>query len=198
MKSIFYLCFLLILTGCSSTLKKSKDYSLHPIFNTHYVCSEHYAGQFQELGDALGSDCIVQGFSEFDGKKWLRGHKGDGSANEDWYGWNSPVLSPVNGEVVKINFNKIENQPGVLGKGVASFIILKKDDGLFVMLAHVRDIKVKIGDKVIRGKQIASVGNNGKSWHPHIHIGLWRNKKPLQVKFNQEDMRKFFVDRSFE
>tara|TARA_R100000656_G_C3957715_1_gene129462 strand:+ start:4301 stop:4534 length:234 start_codon:yes stop_codon:yes gene_type:complete len=73
---------------------------------------------------------------------------------------------------------------------MASFVILKLDDGLFVLLAHLQQLKVAEGDSVQAGQVVGLVGNNGQSWHPHIHIGAWKNEKPLQIRFDQEAMAK--------
>src|SRR5436190_6149560 len=34
---------------------------VHPLFAADFTCSEHFEGQLPYMGDALGSDCIVQG-----------------------------------------------------------------------------------------------------------------------------------------
>lgn len=161
---------------------------LHPIFNEIYVCNEHYASQFAHVGDALGTDCYIQSFEKVNGRSWLRSYKSNGHKNSDWYSWNKPVLSPISGEIILINENKVINSPGIMGKGKATFVVIKRDDGLHAMLAHLQGLKVKTGDKVIAGEVIGLVGNNGQSWHPHIHLGIWRDDKPLQIRFDQTRM----------
>ncbi|PIP89037.1 MAG: hypothetical protein COW01_15745 [Bdellovibrionales bacterium CG12_big_fil_rev_8_21_14_0_65_38_15] len=183
--------FIIFLALSCSHLNPIDSAIIHPVFDSQYVCSEHYAGQLKELGDALGTDCIYQSFVEQDGRKWLRAYKNEGHKNQDWFGWQKNVLSPISGEVVRINLNEVVNKPGIMGKGMASFVMLKGDDGLFVLLAHLQNIKVSKGDKVEAGEVLGLVGNNGQSWHPHIHIGAWKDNKPLQIRFDQEAMAKF-------
>ena len=154
---------------------------LHPLFATDYACSEHFEGQLPYLGDALGSDCIVQGGLE---TGFMKAYRGNGEKNEDWYGWGEAVLAPVDGKVERINVNPVVNQPGKLGKPPASFIMLRRDDGTYVMVAHVADIKVAVGDRVRAGQPLGVVGNNGFARAPHIHIGAWRDKMPLQIRFD--------------
>lgn len=154
---------------------------LHPLFAVDYACSEHYEGQLPYLGDALGSDCIVQGGLE---GGFMKAYRGNGTKNEDWYGWGVTVMAPVDGKVERININPVVNQPGQLGKPPASFILLRRDDGTFVMVAHVADIKVGVGDTVHAGQPIGVVGNNGFARAPHIHVGAWRDKTPLQIRFD--------------
>ncbi|HEY0838825.1 MAG TPA: hypothetical protein VGD74_01430, partial [Vulgatibacter sp.] len=71
--------------GQPSTSPSSIDaVVVHPIFDTWFVTNEHWAGQFGDVGDALGADCIVAELVEEDGRTWMRSWRGDGSRNEDW------------------------------------------------------------------------------------------------------------------
>ena len=98
-------------------------------------------------------------------------------------------MSPIDGTVRKINNNGKINEPGSTGEGTATFIIIESDGGLNIMLAHLTDLKVKVGDKVKQGQPVALVGNNGQSWQPHVHIGAWKGNEPLQIRFNQEKIK---------
>ncbi len=184
--------FILLLLWGNIGFSKS-DFSdsilLDPIFDRYYACAEHQLGQFKELGDELGTDCFIMKLHEVDGRKWLRSYRSDGHKNEDWFGWQQNVLSPINGTVDDIHVNEKTNQPGISGAGLAYYLIIKGADELNVMLAHVMDVRVKKGQKVTTGQAIATVGNNGQSWHPHIHIGAWRKKMPLQIRFNQAKIK---------
>lgn len=170
----------------------------HPIFKGFYFCTEHWARQFATPGDALGTDCLVQELTEVDGRVWLRSHKGDGFANEDWYGWRKDVLSPCTGEVLKTTENPVTNRPGVLGQPPASLVLLKCADQVMFMLAHIDQPSVKAGDAVKRGQPIAKVGNNGYSRSPHIHVGAWKGDQPLQIRFDQNAMADFHEPRSLD
>lgn len=164
---------------------------LHPLFNTFYTCTEHWAGQLSSPGDALGTDCHIQQLEDINGRLWLRSYLADGLSNADWYGWHADVLAPCSGSVEKININPTTNVPGIMGEGSASFIILKCDPNLLVMVAHAENFTVKEADTVRAGQIIARVGNNGYSRHPHIHIGAWRaDNTPLQIRFDQTQMQK--------
>lgn len=157
---------------------------IHPLFAADYGCSEHWEGQLNYPGDALGSDCFVYGGSLSRETGFLRTFKTDGSTNQDWYGWGQPVLAPIDSVVAKININPVENKPGQIGKGASTFVVFKHADGTMVMVGHVSDISVKEGDGVTAGQPFAKVGNNGFSRAPHIHVGAWRGKTPLQIRFD--------------
>lgn len=44
---------------------------IHPPYAQTYSCSEHWDGQFQYLGDALGVDCTIVNLVEEDGRIWM-------------------------------------------------------------------------------------------------------------------------------
>lgn len=158
---------------------------VHPLFDADYMCSEHFEGQLKYPGDDLGADCLVTGgLSADESSGFSKFYKSDGKTNEDWYGWNVPVLAPITGTVARIHINPSINKPGEMGKPPASFVVFKHDDGLMVLVAHVAEVAVKEGDKVTAGQPFAKVGNNGFSRSPHIHIGAWRDKTPLQIRFD--------------
>ena len=80
---------------------------LGPIYRERHFCSEHSATSW-DLGDSLGTDCIVvsdygHGFPKF--------YKTNGKKNADWYGWHVNVLAPVDGKVVGVYVNNVENTP---------------------------------------------------------------------------------------
>lgn len=178
--------FLLFSSSTQAQSNTSPDQFLaHPIFSMSYKCAEHAAGELPYLGDALGQDCVPEEFVKRDGRAFMRAYKSDGLTNEDWYGWNQDVLSPCDCEIVSIHINPVTNQPGVMGKPPASSITLQTKDGTLIVLAHIQSPLVKKGAKVKAGQILAKVGNNGMCRNPHIHIGAWREKQPLQIRWDQ-------------
>lgn len=160
----------------------------HPLFDTAYACSEHPAGALPYLGDDLGQDCMVQAFMEVDGHAFMRAYRGDGKENADWYGWNHDVLSPCDCTVLRTHENPVVNVPGKTGRPPASFILLRAEDGTFFMVAHVQAVAVTQGEALKAGQAIAKVGNNGFARMPHIHIGAWRGRDALQIRWDQRQM----------
>ena len=161
----------------------------HPPVDAFFSCSEHFAGQFSSVGDALGTDCVPQRLVEIEGRMWLRAHEGDGSKNEQWFGWNMELLSPCECEIVGIHVNATDNSPGIMGKGRSTSITLRRSDGVHFLLAHVRDIRVQVGDSVKSGEGVAMFGNNGFARSPHVHVAAWKERTPLQIRWNQAKMR---------
>lgn len=158
---------------------------LGPIFDQPFACSQHWAGQLAYAGDALGSDCMIEGRAS-DAGGYARPFRTDGAANEDWYGWGAPVFAPVSGLVVGVHENAEVNRPGSFGSPPASMVQLRTDNGVIVLLAHLSGLRVTRGDRVAQGDVLGEVGNNGMSRAPHIHVGAWREADavPLQLRWD--------------
>lgn len=159
---------------------------IHPIYNRKFISVEHPKGSEDALGDQLGRDFIVVSVKNRQ-KPYPVAFKNNGKSNEDWYGWRQKVLSPVSGTVTDIVTNGQTNKPGQFGESPASSITIKRKDGIHVQVVHVREISVEEGTRVKAGEVIARVGNNGRSFNPHIHIGAWKDSTPLQI---QVDLKK--------
>jgi murein DD-endopeptidase MepM/ murein hydrolase activator NlpD len=158
--------------------------ALYPYTHQHFVCLEHPPGQLKRLGDALGSDCAIVGLGTGRQMKFPTFYADSGLRNADWAGWRESVLAPFDGVIDSVNVNPLTNAPGQLGKERASVIIFLRSDGLRVLYAHVQDIRVKVGDRVTAGEEVARVGNNGPAYFPHTHIGAYKNGIPLQIRFD--------------
>ncbi len=167
-----------------------KSIKVHPIFSRSMSYSEHYAGNLMHMGDSLGRDCTVMSLEvqETGISKFMKAYKNDGSRNEDWFTYESEVLSPVDGKVIEVYVNPVENNPGELRECRSTSITIENDDGIRINLVHVRDIKVEIEDLVVEGQVIALGANNGWSKAPHVHIGAWKNDECYQVEFDLEKM----------
>ena len=104
---------------------------------------------------------------------------GDHGTNlDDYYCFGLPVISPAHGKVVRA-FDKLpDNTPGEvdLKNNWGNFILIRLDSGLHVLLAHLREnsIKIKEGDHVTPGDQLAACGNSGRSPQPHLHLQVQR------------------------
>jgi peptidase M23-like protein len=132
-----------------------------------------------------------------------RFYAGDGTRNEDWFGWNEPLLAPFDGVVRLILRNEVTNRPGTRGPDPAASILFQRlgdppDAPVQVGYVHVQDIQVKAGDTVHAGQVVARLGNSGNALFPHLHVGglrgdlvralkneiPQRDLVPLQVRFD--------------
>ncbi|MGW0119142.1 M23 family metallopeptidase [Streptomyces sp. NPDC003327] len=97
------------------------------------------------------------------GAMWAHKHSGQDFA--------VPVGTPVKaagfGTVVKAGPNG-----GGDGPAYGNAIVVKHGNGTYSQYAHLSKIKVKIGQKVAAGQQIALSGNTGNSSGPHLHFEI--------------------------
>ena len=154
-----------------------------PIFDRFCICSDHYDGELQMPGDALGKDCLIAAFLP-ENPDFLRLYRNDGKQNEDWFSWNAKVYAPISGTITKVRINPIVNQPGVLNPSFASCITISREDKLTVCVCHMQSPVVSEGDRVKEGQHLAFVGNNGYARNPHIHLGAFRGNTPLAIGFD--------------
>lgn len=111
---------------------------------------------------------------------------------EIFYAFGQPVLSPVDGTVVAFHDGEIDHGarrsqlalvPYMLGQGArfregvsaiaGNYIMISPHDSdYYVGIVHLQrgSLRVKVGDAVRVGQQLASCGNSGNSTQPHIHI----------------------------
>ena len=81
----------------------------------------------------------------------------------------SPVLSPTD-SIVRMAENDLYFTGGT--------IMLDHGHGVISVYSHLSKIKVKVGDKVFKGQQIAEVGSTGRSTGPHLDWRVnWFNQR---------------------
>ena len=167
--------------------------TIHPPVAARFQCSEHPLGAEDHVPDALGADCVVVRRDGGPDGNLLSLYTGDGARNEDWHGWREPLLAPFDAVVIVIHINPESTVPGVRGSGRSSFIGFQQlVDGqptdVYVAYAHVREVTVSPGDTVRAGDPVARIGNNGSSFHPHVHVGAFRGElMPEDAMPRQED-----------
>ena len=173
--------------------------TVHPPVAARFQCSEHALGAEDHVPDALAADCVVVRRSGGPDGNLLSLYRGDGTRNEDWHSWREPLLAPFDGIVIGIQINPETTVPGVRGQGRSSAIGFRRViDGeptdVHVAYVHVREVLVSQGDTVRAGQPVARIGNNGSSFHPHVHVGAFRGDMmsddavPLQVRMDLEAM----------
>ena len=60
------------------------------------------------------------------------------------------------------------------GRILGNHLVLDLGDGVYAALAHLRrgSLRVRPGDRVAAGQQLAACGNSGNSTEPHLHFQL--------------------------
>jgi len=113
------------------------------------------------------SGWVTSGFgyrqSPFTGKKEF--HKGMDIANRK----GTEILAPADGVVSFVG------PQGFYGE----LIVIDHGHGITTRYAHLDRVFFKRGDRVVRGKTIALMGNTGRSTGPHLHYEIRLNGVPV-------------------
>ncbi|MFO8235292.1 MAG: M23 family metallopeptidase [Bacteroidales bacterium] len=80
------------------------------------------------------------------------------------------IYATGDGEVVKAEFNSF---------GYGNEVVIDHGFEYKTIYAHLRKIKVDVGDEVKRGEVIGTLGNTGRSTGPHLHYEVRQNGKPV-------------------
>lgn len=93
------------------------------------------------------------------GPRWGTHHNGiDIGAN-----MGTPILSAADGVV---------NDAGP-ASGFGLWVRVQHTDGTITVYGHVDTFVVNVGQPVLAGELIATVGNRGQSTGPHLHLEVW-------------------------
>lgn len=98
------------------------------------------------------------------------------------YGWRSSgfhhgldVAGDL-GDPVKASTGGVVSFTGNMGL-YGNTVMIDHTGGMQTLYAHLQTIKVKSGDRVMRGDVIASVGSTGRSTGPHLHFEIRRGSE---------------------
>ena len=116
-------------------------------------------------------------------------YKGAASDNRNYYCYGAEALAVADATVVEVKDGIPQNTPGDNSRAVAitletvagNHVNLDLGGGVYAMYAHFQpgSIRVKVGDKVKRGRVLGLVGNSGNSTEPHLHFQLMNANSPL-------------------
>ncbi len=120
--------------------------------------------------------------------------------SDQYYCWDQPIYSPIDGVVLQAGFewedhqatniwktislwfnatyrSKLEEIDGKLDlrPNVGNYVMIESSEGYIVFLAHLKcgSTKVENGQVVKTGDFIGKVGNSGNSTAPHLHINIF-------------------------
>lgn len=82
----------------------------------------------------------------------------------------TPIYATGDGSVVRLERSR---------RGYGNILTIDHGFGYVTRYAHLKEFKVRRGEKVKRGQLIATVGNTGKSTAPHLHYEVHKNGRPV-------------------
>jgi murein DD-endopeptidase MepM/ murein hydrolase activator NlpD len=89
----------------------------------------------------------------------------------------TPIVAPADGTCVYAAFES----------GYGNVVVLDHGNGIKTRYGHLKQIDVRVGDRVRRGDLIGQLGNTGRSTGPHLHYEVRINGVP-------ENPRKFILE----
>lgn len=115
---------------------------------------------------------------------------GDEDVLAHWYGYGEPVLAVADATVEAIRDDVAEPsrvadaEPVALGDASGNYVVLALGDGRYAFYEHLRpgSLKVRAGDRVRRGQEIAALGFTGQSTGPHLHFHVADAPAPLAAE----------------
>ncbi|MGA7854774.1 MAG: M23 family metallopeptidase [Candidatus Acidiferrales bacterium] len=111
-----------------------------------------------------------------------RTYTGDPSDNKNYRAYGAEIHAVADGVVTQVKDGLPQNTPGAKSLAVplsletigGNHVIMEIGDGLYAFYAHMQpgSVRVKVGDKVLRGQVLGLLGNTGNSSEPHLHFQI--------------------------
>jgi murein DD-endopeptidase MepM/ murein hydrolase activator NlpD len=86
------------------------------------------------------------------------------------------------GKVIRAGWENDKNH----NQGFGRRITIDHGNGRTSVVAHLSEVRVKVGDKVTKGQQIGKSGNTGASTGPHVHYQERVKGKSREPTFDPE------------
>ncbi len=102
----------------------------------------------------------------------------------------TPIYSPADGIVVFAGRYPIKQS--VRWWRYGNLVAVRNGDGFITLFGHCDEVRVRTGQKVKQGENIATVGNTGWSTNPHLHYEV--RKKDGEGRFIPLDPRIYILD----
>lgn len=83
------------------------------------------------------------------------------------------IAAPIGTPIVAVEDGTVISSGPAAGFGM--WVRLLGDDGTITVYGHINTSLVNIGQRVMAGDQIATVGNRGEATGPHCHFEVWLN-----------------------
>jgi urea transporter len=139
-------------------------------FRGAWICTQGNDGAHTHQGEwRHGLDFEVRGR---DGALF----SGSGADVRDFHAYGLPVVAAADGVVAKVIDGVPDNAIGRmdLQHNWGNVVVLWHATGLYSVVAHLKSgsLKVREGDSVRAGQQLATCGSSGRSPQPHLHFQL--------------------------
>lgn len=102
--------------------------------------------------------------------------RGQGTRLTDYHCYRLPVVAPCAGTVVRVVDGVADNRPGEMDTqhNWGNLVLLQVAPERYFLLAHLApgSLRVRAGDAVVAGQELARCGASGRAPRPHLHVQL--------------------------
>lgn len=84
-------------------------------------------------------------------------------------GHTDVIVAHTDGIVMKVMTGQVNGSTDREGFGYGNYVMIQHDQYV-TLYAHLRDIYVKPGQRVVQGQKIGYMGNTGRSYGAHLHF----------------------------
>lgn len=116
---------------------------------------------------------------------------GDRNKLQSYEAFGMPLLSPVDGRVVRVVSDLPDQEIGSSdsSRAAGNHVVVRVNAMSYVLLAHLRQgsVVVREGQAVAAGTPLGEVGNSGNTTEPHLHMHAMTqldDGDPLRLRFN--------------
>lgn len=95
------------------------------------------------------------------------------------------VNSPTSGKVIAAGDAKSQGWHWSYG----NLVVVQDDSGVKHIMAHLEDVFAKVGDQIVAGVKVGTVGSTGNSTGPHLHYEQNKNGKVLNPNATVQAIR---------
>ncbi|MFA6034983.1 MAG: M23 family metallopeptidase [Myxococcota bacterium] len=81
----------------------------------------------------------------------------------------TPVVAPADGQIISTEYHP----------NYGKMILIDHGNSIMTLYAHLSEVSVSEGDRVLRGVKLGAVGNSGRSTGPHLHYEVHVNGIPV-------------------
>lgn len=81
------------------------------------------------------------------------------------------VVAAAQGRVIEV-FGSCKEGRRSCGGRYGNYIVIAHVNGTTTRYAHLQKVSVSVGDNVVQGERIGTVGNTGRSTGPHLHFEI--------------------------
>ncbi|MES2668480.1 MAG: peptidoglycan DD-metalloendopeptidase family protein [Patescibacteria group bacterium] len=104
-----------------------------------------------------------------------------GRVSQGIHGWNGvDIAAPSGSSIYAVaGGSVIVSRVGGWNGGYGNYVVIDHGDGVQALYAHMASNSISVGESVVRGQNIGTVGNTGQATGYHLHLEVRGAKNPF-------------------